>query len=283
MRFLLVACAVLVFGPPLWAQEAFEIAVYPYATAHRGEWEFEGNVNYSRRGTTAFGGMVAPRQGQVRFAAELTRGISDNWEVAGYLLGAQGPDLGFEYAGWRLRSRCSAARAGRLPVNLGLSVEYETARPAFSESARTLEVTPILERRFGALQLLVNPTVERDFAFSESARTLEVTPILERRVGALQLLVNPTVERDFAGAERELEFEPRARTGLTLSRAVVLGIEYYGSLGESRQWHQVFPTADFALGDDLALHLGVGFGTAAAADRLVFKTAFELPLGGEAR
>ena len=249
MRFLLLVCAVLASGSPLWAQEAFEIAVYPYATAHRGEWEFEGNVNYSRRGTTAFDGLVAPRQGQVRFAAELTRGISDNWEVAGYLLGAQVPDLGFEYAGWRLRSRFSAPRAWRLPVNLGLSVEYETARPAFSESARTLEVTPILERRFGALQLLVNPTLERDLA----------------------------------GAERELEFEPRARTGLTLSRAVVLGLEYYGSLGESRQWHQVFPTADFALGDDLALHLGVGFGTAAAADRLVFKTAFELPLGGEAR
>src|ERR1044071_708106 len=125
MRFLLVACAVLVFGSPLWAQEAFEIAVYPYATAHRGEWEFEGNVNYSRRGTTAFDGMVAPRQGQVRFAAELTRGISDNWEVAGYLLGAQGPDLGFEYAGWRLRSRFSAPPAWRRPANLCLRGRHE--------------------------------------------------------------------------------------------------------------------------------------------------------------
>src|ERR1041385_5061240 len=180
MRFLLLLCAVLVFGSPLWAQEAFEIAVYPYATAHRGEWEFEGNVNYSRRGTTAFDGLVAPRQGQVRFAAELTRGISDNWEVAGYLLGAQVPDLGFEYAGWRLRSRVSAPRAWRLPVTLGLSVEYETARPAFSESARTLEVTPILERRFGALQLLVNPTLERDFGGAERELEFELAILAER-------------------------------------------------------------------------------------------------------
>ena len=27
------------------------------------------------------------------------------------------------------------------------------------------------------------------------------------------------------------------------------------------------------------LHLGVGFGTTSAADRLVFKAAFEMPLG----
>ena len=59
--------------------------------------------------------------------------------------------MGLEYAGWRLRSRMRAPESWRLPVNMGLSVEYETARPAFSESARTAEVTAIFERRFGPL------------------------------------------------------------------------------------------------------------------------------------
>src|SRR6266404_5508725 len=132
MRYLLVL-AVLV-AQPLAAQEAFEISVYPYATANRG--------------TTAFDGAVAPRQGQVRFAGELTRGLTDHWEMSAYLLAAQVPAHGTRYAGWRLRSRFRAQEKWRLPVNMGLSVEYEATRPAFSESARTFELTAIFERRF---------------------------------------------------------------------------------------------------------------------------------------
>jgi hypothetical protein len=246
MRFFAIVLTMLgAASVPLCAQEAFEIAVYPYATSHRGEWEFEGHVNYASRGTTAFDGVVAPRQGQVRFAGELTHGLTDHWEMSAYLLAAQVPDLGLEYAGWRLRSRFRAP--DRWPLHLGLSIEFETARPAFNESARTLELTPILEQRFGALQLIANPTVERDLA----------------------------------GPEHEFEFEPRLRTAVALNRTLMLGLEYYGSLGENRQWHQVYPTADLRLGDDRSLHLGVGFGTIHAADRLVFKTGLEIPLGGE--
>jgi hypothetical protein len=105
-----------------------------------------------------------------------------------------------------------------------------------------------------------------------------LTAILERRIGGLQLIFDPTFERDLAGPEHEFEFEPKARTAFDISNVVRLGVEYYGSLGEARQWHMVYPTADLRLGDDLALHLGVGFGTTAAADRLVFKSRFEMPL-----
>ncbi len=165
MRYLLVLAVFA--AQPLAAQEAFEITVYPYATAHRGEWEFEGHLNYANRGTTAFDGAVAPRQGQVRFAGELTRGLTDHWEMSAYLLAAQVPTLGTRYAGWRLRSRFRAPEEWRLPVKMGLSIEYEAARPAFSESARTFELTAILERRFGGLQLLFDPTFERDLAGPE--------------------------------------------------------------------------------------------------------------------
>jgi len=226
---------------PVIAQESFEIAVYPYATAHAGEWEFEGHFNYASRGTTGFDGTVAPRQGQVRFAGELTRAITQNWEMSGYLLVAQVPDFGVRYAGWRLRSRFSTPAEWRLPVHLGLSIEYETARPLFSESARTFELTPILERR----------------------------------LSGVQVILNPTFERDLAGPEREFEFEPKARAARQVHKNLVLGVEYYGSLGESNQWHQVFPTADIRLGE-IIWHFGIGFGTRTAADRLVLKTRFEL-------
>ncbi len=232
---------------PLPAQERFDIAVYPYATAHRGEWELEGHLNYSSRGTNGFDGTVAPTQGQWRLAAEVSRGITDHWELSAYLLGAQTPGLGLDYAGWRLRSRVRAPEAWRLPVGLGFSAEYETARPAFSESARTLELTPILERRFGPLQLLANPTLERDLV----------------------------------GPEHEWEFEPRARAGVDVSKRLTLGFEYYGVFEAALQRHQYYPTADLRFGDDMTLHLGVGFGGTTAGDRLVFKTRFEMPLSSE--
>src|SRR3982074_1014459 len=149
MRYLLVLAAAVAAQPPA-AQEAFEISVYPYATAHRGEWEIEGHLNYANRGTTAFDGAVAPRQGQVRFAGELTRGLTDHWEMSAYLLAAQVPTLGTRYAGWRMRSRFRAPEEWRLPVKLGLSLEYEATRPAFSESAGTFELTASLEHRLRA-------------------------------------------------------------------------------------------------------------------------------------
>ena len=248
MRRILGAVAVLLaVTTHLSAQERFDISVYPYATAHRSEWELEGHINYTSRGTGVFDGSVAPTQGQWRFTAEVSRGISDHWELAGYLLGAQVPGMGLEYAGWRLRSRMRAPESWRLPVNMGLSLEYETARPAFSESARTAELTAIFERRFGSVQLIADPTFERDLA----------------------------------GPEHEWEFEPRARAGVDVSKVVTLGFEWYGSFAEASQKHQYFPTADLRLGDDATLHLGVGFGGTTAGDRLVFKTRFEMPLGGE--
>ena len=55
----------------------------------------------------------------------------------------------------------------------------------------------------------------------------------------------------------------------------------FGSFGEVSQNHQYYPTTDLRLGDDVTLHLGVGFGGTSAGDRLVFKTRFEMPFGGE--
>jgi len=97
---------------PVAAQDRFEIEVYPYQTASRGEWDLETHLNYTRLGITTFDGQVAPTQGQVRLATELTHGITDSWEVAGYLLAAHRSGAGAEFAGWRLRSRLRRPRRG---------------------------------------------------------------------------------------------------------------------------------------------------------------------------
>src|SRR5438034_11528839 len=48
------------------AQDRFEIEVYPYETAARGEWELETHLNYTQVGTTAFDGRVAPTRSEER-------------------------------------------------------------------------------------------------------------------------------------------------------------------------------------------------------------------------
>ena len=240
------------------AQDRFEIEVYPYETAARGEWELETHLNYTQVGTTAFDGRVAPTEGQTRLAAELTHGLTDHWELSAYLLAAHRSASGVDFAGWRMRSRVRAPETWRLPVQLGLSLELEATQPAFSDSPLTLELVPIFQRRVGRWQFTVDPAFERDLSGPE--------------------------------ASEGWEFEPRARAAVTASRTVTLALEYYGALGHvgailpaESQVHQFFPTVELRLGDELSVDLGVGVGATAVGDRLVFKSRLEIPLGGERR
>ena len=256
MRQLALAALLFAIGTParLAAQDPFEIEVYQYETAERGEWELGAHLNHVATGTTAFDGLVAPTDHQTHLALELTRGVTDHWEVGAYLLSAYRPGTGAEYAGWRLRSRVRFPKAWRLPVDMSLGAELEFSRAAYDETAAGLEIRPTLGKRFGRLQLDLNPVVERGLRGQGSSD---------------------------AG---EWEFEPGARVAFTLSKAADLSVEYYGKTGlfdsaeAGSPVHQLFPSVDLKLGDDFVCSVGIGVGTAAAANRLVLKSRFEVPL-----
>ena len=239
----------------LAAQDPFEIAVYPAATLPRGEWELETHLNYIARGTTAFAGTVAPTENQTHLTFELAHGITPWWEASAYVLSAYRPGLGAQYAGWRLRSRVRAPQQWHLPIDLGLSAEIEAPRPAYGGASPTLELTPILERRFGAMRLGFNANLERDLGGGEAG-----------------------------GAETEWEFEPSAIVAYRLSPAVTATLEYHGAfsektaLGAATQVHQLFPGVNLALGPEATLGLSVGFGTTSFGNRLVFASRLELDL-----
>src|SRR5881394_2629452 len=211
----------------LAAQDAFEIVVYPAATAARGEWELETHLNYTARGTTAFDGTVAPSQKQTHLTFEVTHGITANWEASAYMLTAYRPGVGAEYAGWRIRSRVHAPARWNLPLDLGFSAELEAPRPAYGGASPTIELTPILERRFGAVRVGLNANIERDLGEGEAGGTSE-----------------------------GWEFEPSAVVGVAASRRVFLKLEYRGAWGElteplapRAQVHQLFPGIDLRLGE----------------------------------
>ncbi len=240
----------------LSAQDPFEIVVYPAATLARGEWELETHLNYTARGTTAFDGTVAPTQNQTHLTFELTHGITTWWEASAYFLSAYRPGLGAQYAGWRLRSRVSAPHQWHLPLDVGLSAEIEAPQPAYGGASPTLELTPILERRFGALRLGVNANLERDLGGGEAG-----------------------------GTEQQWELEPSAIAAYRLSPLATAKLEYHGASGEKAgplarpvAVHQIFPGVDLNLGREATLGLSVGVGTTSFGNRLVFASRLELDL-----
>lgn len=248
MRLLVVAAAFsLLPMTSLSGQDPFEILVYPAATAGAGEWELETHLNHVARGTN---------QGQTHLTFELTRGITAGWEASAYLLTAYRPGVGAEYAGWRVRSRVHAPPRWKLPLDVGFSAELEAPQPAYGGASPTIELTPILEKQFGAVRLGLNANFERDLGEGEAGGTGE-----------------------------GWEFEPSALFAYRLSSVATLRLEYHGSFGEiaaplagAAQVHQFFPGVDLRLGDAATLGLSVGAGATTAGNRLVFASRFELEL-----
>jgi len=248
LRSLVIAAAVCLLPiSRLAAQDPFEIVVYPAATVARGESELETHLNHTARGTS---------QGQTHLTFELTHGITSSWEASAYVLTAYRPGVGAEYAGWRLRSRLHAPARWNLPVDLGFSAELEAPRPAYGGASPTIELTPILEKRFGPVRLGLNANFERDLG-----------------------------EGEIGGTEEGWEFEPSALVAYRVSSVATIRLEYHGSFGEiaaplagPAQVHQFFPGVDLRLSDVATLGLSVGAGTTSAGNRLVFASRFELEL-----
>jgi hypothetical protein len=244
-----VAVVGLLTASRLAAQDPFEIVVYPAGTIARGEWELETHLNHTARGTS---------QGQTHLTFELTHGITAGWEASAYVLTAYRPGVGAEYAGWRVRSRVHAPARWSLPLDLGFSAELEAPRPAYGGASPTIELTPILEKRFGggAVRLGFNANFERDLG-----------------------------EGEVGGTAEGWEFEPSALFAYRLSSVTTIRLEYHGSFGEiaaplagSAQVHQFFPGVELRLGDAATLGLSVGAGATTAGNRLVFASRFELEL-----
>ena len=149
---------------------------------------------------------------------ELTHGITNNFELAGYLVLAQRPGSGdfLEYAGSRIRPRYSIPRSWKLPVDISVSAEVGFPRYLYEENGVTLELRPIIEKVLGRWQFDVNPVVAR-------------------------ALKGP-------GGAEGWEFEPGVRVGFAQNKLIDWSMEYYGATGPvfhpfgiSEQAHMFFP------------------------------------------
>lgn len=250
MRHSLCALAALVCPAiaPLSAQDPFEIQVYLYSTVPKGLWNLETHVNQVARGERSSAGPVAPTHDQTHLTFELTRGITDYVELAGYLVTARRQGVSGELVGWRVRPRFRIPE-DKLPFKFSLSTEVAFPKAAYEENSITLEVRPIIETRLGPMLLSVNPVVGR-------------------------ALRGP-------GAAEGWDFEPGVHLGYPTSPKLELSIEYYGATGlvtdplpSAQQVHQFFPGFDYRFTKDIIWNAGVGFGATDVGNTLVYKMRF---------
>lgn len=243
----LAGALVLLSGAfPLHAQDPFEIQVYEYATVPKGKWNLETHFNYTARGVTQYEGSVAPTEKQAHLTFELTRGLSDYFEMAGYLVFARQAGASPDFAGWRLRPRVRLPERWHLPVLLSLSAEVAFPRDAYEAADATLEIRPILERQFGPVAVDLNPVLGRS-------------------------IKGP-------GSDEGWDFEPGARVGVTVTPKLDLSVEYYGAFGPvsdflpaAEQVHQIFGGGDLLLRENVVFNFGLGLGATSAGNRTVLK------------
>ncbi|HEV8132137.1 MAG TPA: hypothetical protein VGQ81_12855 [Acidobacteriota bacterium] len=233
------------------AQDIFEIQVYEYETVPKGRWNLETHLIHIARGKRTAEGSVAPTDQQSHLSFELTRGINNEFEMAGYLLIARRPNGGVEFAGTRLRPRIRAPESWKLPVDISLSIEIGFPRPQYEANSVTLELRPIIEKTFSRCRLSFNPVLAR-------------------------ALRGPDTKEGF-------EFEPGAKIAYFLKGKdrFNVGMEYYGATGAithflpaNEQVHIFFPSADIFLNEHAMINLGVGVGVTDSGERLIFKSRF---------
>jgi len=142
-------------SPAAFALNYFELEVYPYQTASRGEVEIENFTTHTSRGTKD-AAAPANNDGLTRSTLELAYGVTDKLEVAYYRDYAK-PDGGsFEHVASRYRARTRFYEKGELPVDLGFYIEIESPRQGKSE----VELRGIIEKDFGRWTLDFNPILE---------------------------------------------------------------------------------------------------------------------------
>ena len=185
---------------------------------------------------------------------ELTAGLADVASIGFMQLNARRPASGLDYAGWRVLPHLYAPRSWHLPLDLGLVAEFSFQKTTYEENSRRLEVRPILEKRFGKIQVDFNPVFER-------------------------ALHGPGVRDGW-------NFEPAGWVAYEASERFSPSLEYYSEWGPlpsflpaREQIHQVLPGGDVKLAKNLTWSFGLGIGTTSAGNRIVYKSRFEFEFG----
>lgn len=246
IRLLVIAVLLLSASLVVRAQDNYEIQVYGSETVKPGTTMVELHSNYTFRGSRKTINGVLPTQDALHETLEITHGFSSTFEMGFYIFTSARHSYGWSFVGTHIRPRWRAPESWKLPVGLSVSAEFGYQRSAFSEDTWTLELRPIIDKQFGRWYFAFNPTFDKSF--------------------------------QGPGHREGFGFSPAAKVSYDLSKKVTVGLEYYGSFGETfnfgnfdGQQHQIFPTVDLNLGEDWEFNAGLGWGLTKSTDGLIFK------------
>ena len=247
LRVLIFLFFVFLFASaiPSFAQDNYEIQVYPGDTLEAGKTMFEFHSNFTVQGRKDVEDGVQPTNHAFHETLEITHGVTPWFEVGWYVFSSiqQGS---WQWVGDHIRPRVAVPASWKWPVGVSVSTEIGYVRPKFSADTWTIELRPIIDKQAGKWYLAFNPTMDKSFRGPE--------------------------------ASRGLEFSPNVKVGYNVTKKAQVGIEYYGSMGPiggfdplREQEMQIFPSLDLDLSPKWEINAGVGWGTTRSTDHLIVK------------
>jgi hypothetical protein len=224
----------------------FEIIVHPSETVETGHAELVLHSNMAVSGTTQKTDGVLPTQHALNESLEVAYGFTSWFETAVYSAVSVQPGMDGRWVGERIFPRIRAPESWGLPVGIGFGTIITCQQRAFSADTRSMEIIPIVDKRWGGWYFSINPAVGRSLKGENTGRGWE--------------------------------FSPAFKGSYDITRRVAVGIEYYSSLGPIRafdpvgeQQHTLFSAVDVNLGAEWELNFGAGVGLTGASDALVLK------------
>lgn len=240
------AMAILCLCGRAQAIDFYEIQIYTTETTPKDALEIELHSNSV---TTATGAEAHFQLNpyQIHETIEATYGLTPHIEIGQYLATAKLGNGNYEYAGSRTKCHFGLALTDSWPFQVGANVELDYMRRAAEENPLTLELRPIIERRFGKLLIVANLAFEKLFR-------------------------GP-------GTHKGMTFGPSGEITYDLFEWASPALEYYGDMGAVEhfpsvqdQQHFVVPAVNFHFIPQLELNLGVGLGVTRASNGAFVKS-----------
>ena len=229
-----------------YAQDNYEIQVYPYETVEPGHTMVELHSNFTIDGTKTVQDGVLPSNHAQHETIEITHGFNDWFEVGFYIFTYERSGYGVQWVGDHIRPRVRIPKKWNWPVGLSLSQEIGYQRRKFSVDTWTWEIRPIADKQIGRWYFSLNPTLERSFHGQS--------------------------------VHEGVVFSPNFKVSYDFTKKVAGGLEYYGSVGPvtdfpaiNQQQHQVYPAIDLNVSPNWEINFGLGVGLTGTGDHLIAK------------
>lgn len=246
MKYLITLIFAVLLSTGVKAQDNYEIQVYGSETVDSGRTMLELHSNYTANGFTRTVDGQLPDNHVVHETIEITHGWTPWFETGFYFFNSIGSEGRTAYVGSHIRPRFAAPLSWNWPVGVSISTEFGFQKKAFSANTSTLEIRPIVDKKWNKLYISVNPTLDKSFA-------------------------GPDQNRGFI-------FSPNIKGSYDVTKVVALGLEYYGSTGPffhydafQKQMQQLFVATDLTTSPDWEFNGGVGYGFTSATEKAIFK------------